>query len=238
MLFALRLRFDGGLLDVGVNLGQTLIQWERCGGGMYLGIEPNPECVAYAKSLARENGFENITIVPAALSDRAGMIKLDFYTDSEFDSSASIVPHFRDDRPVCKSEYIASITGTELLSEFGMKDVSIVKIDVEGAELMVLRQLEPLFATTRPVIIMETLPAYSASNCARIEAQSCIEDLLAFHDYDLFRLEHDAVHLFGVRKLEAFGIYSDIAMSDHLLVPREYVCDLQGVAAERGLTFR
>lgn len=103
-LNALLSYFDGGLLDVGVNLGQTLVEYKLLRPrGDYLGIEPNPECVAYAKQLARANGFERVTIIPAALADRAGIINLDFYMESEFDSSASIVPNFREDRAVRKS---------------------------------------------------------------------------------------------------------------------------------------
>ena len=101
-----------------------------------------------------------------------------------------------------------------------------------------LRELAPLLSEIRPVVIVEVLPAYSADNQARVKSQKDIEDLIRVHDYVLFRLEHDEFALLGFRQLEAFGIYSDIAMSDHLLVPQERVGDLQAAAVDRGYPFK
>ena len=227
--------FGAGLLDVGVNLGQTMAAYKQhAPQGSYIGLEPNPDCVSYARQFARANGFSDITIVPAALADRAGLIKLDFYQDTDADSSASIIPGFRPDRAVQRSEYITAITGAELAAQLDLSGIHIVKIDVEGAEALVLEALRDLLASARPVVTVEVLPAYSADNAARIGSQQAIEALLADTGYALFRIRHDKVTLFGFDRIDSFGIQTEIDASDHVLVPQERLADFESAGAARG----
>lgn len=214
---------EGGLLDIGVNLGQTLTTYKLLAPeAPYIGVEPNPDCVSYARQLVHDNGFTDVTIIPAAIGDHPGLVKLDFYQDTKSDSSASIIPGFRPDRPVFRSEFVASIIGTDLADAIKDTAIGIVKIDVEGAEAIVLGQLSDMLETVRPFVTVEILPAYSDQNTARLESQAIIEALVHKLDYKIFRILHDANTLHGFEEIESFGIYSDIALSDYVLSPNEH----------------
>src|SRR5690606_22235943 len=52
-------------LDVGVNVGQTLLKVKLVNKeANYLGFDPNPNCLFYLYCLIRCNKFENVTILP------------------------------------------------------------------------------------------------------------------------------------------------------------------------------
>lgn len=60
----------GLFVDVGANLGQTLIKLKSIKPARgYVGFEPNPACVFYLRELIRRHAFENSEIIPAGLSD-------------------------------------------------------------------------------------------------------------------------------------------------------------------------
>jgi FkbM family methyltransferase len=231
-------RHGGGLLDIGVNIGQTMAAYKIIDPeGLYIGIEPNPDCASFANQIAEVNGFTNVTIVPAALSDVSGLIKLDFYQDNDTDSSASIIQQFRHDRPIIRSKFIASITGADFLRNFDCSSISIIKIDVEGAEAIVISQLDALLKLNRPVVTVEILPAYSSDNVARIKNQKQIEAVLEQHNYDLVRIQHDRSSLLGFKHLHKIGVQSEINKSDYILVPTERLDDLREVVKQAGLPF-
>src|SRR5882724_8814387 len=53
-------RSEGCFVDVGVNIGQTLIKVKSIDRNIdYLGFEPNPVCVFYAENLIGINKFPN-----------------------------------------------------------------------------------------------------------------------------------------------------------------------------------
>lgn len=216
--------FGGGLLDVGVNLGQTLSAYKLIDpGGTYLGLEPNPDCVAYAHQLVEANRFEKVTIVPSALAAEAGVLKLDFYQPVGYDSSASIIPEFRAHQQVYKTMVIASVTGAQLQETFDLGAFNIVKVDVEGAESLVLSELIPILNSTRPFVIAEILPPYTIDNTQRVNAQASIEALLQASGYAIYRLARDEKMLFGIERCEEFGVHSDLLKCDYVFVPQEKV---------------
>lgn len=73
-------RTTGAFIDVGVNVGQTLVQ-VKCvdPSRRYIGVEPNPVCVAYVQEFISCNHFEDCTIIPAALHRKDGLLILDLY---------------------------------------------------------------------------------------------------------------------------------------------------------------
>ena len=55
------------LVDVGVNIGQTLIKYVSIAGKEchYVGFEPNPRAASYVDEIIIRNGLTNASIVPA-----------------------------------------------------------------------------------------------------------------------------------------------------------------------------
>ena len=82
----------GAFVDVGVNLGQTLLKakaldWER----PYYGFEVNPRCCWYVDELIRVNRIPQCTLIPAGLSDSGGLRVLTRRTQVDLDPTATIV---------------------------------------------------------------------------------------------------------------------------------------------------
>src|SRR5919205_552723 len=66
-LFALAGR--PGLVDVGVNIGQTLLKLRSIArDAPYVGFEPNPFCIQFVNELIALNGFDRCVLLPVALA--------------------------------------------------------------------------------------------------------------------------------------------------------------------------
>jgi len=215
-LLALRPLFKGHFVDVGVNTGQTLLKSQAVFDEVhYLGFEPNSSCVNYVQELVRLNEFEHITVLPIAVGEKTEMLRLNFFSPDKSDSSASIIENFRPNATTDHYVYVP-VYDFQLLSGFlPEKHLSILKIDVEGAEMEVLYGLKEWINTYHPLILIEILPVYNAENTARLNRQHKIEELLRNVHYKIARLKKkDEVHL---EIITEFGIHSLIEDCDYLL---------------------
>lgn len=213
-------RITGGtgvFVDVGANIGQTLLKvktvnkhWE------YLAFEPNPNCLSYLKVLINKNGFSNTTLLPFGLSDETRIGNLDLFSASAVDSYASIVPGFRS--RVVRSIDIAIINGKEVFGNL-KKPVTVLKVDVEGGELEVIRGLKSMIGADQPFIICEVLPVYEASNHSRLSRQLALEKLMDELSYVKFRVTAEGKL---IPCLE-IGIHQDLDQVNYLFAPLKAV---------------
>ncbi|MDP4252086.1 MAG: FkbM family methyltransferase [Bacteroidota bacterium] len=218
ILLALRPVFNGYFLDVGVNLGQTMLKAHAVFDQVnYMGFEPNPSCIVYAQELIRRNEFKAATLLPIAVGSKTEMRKLNFFDDDRADSSASIIENFRPGQPI--DHYIfVPVFDFHMVSRFlPVEPYSILKIDVEGAELEVLQGLNEWIDGYHPIILMEVLPVYSKENQTRLGRQQKIEEMLKAWNYKIARIKKDdPVH---PELIDAIGIHDRIEDCDYLLFP-------------------
>ena len=204
---------DTNFLDVGVNVGQTLIKWKALyPTSTYTGFEPNQNCVTYVNDLIDKNKFDDCTIYPYALDQESSKKKLYLLGRDKSDSTASMLENFRG------SEGRTAIDiETKSLKELGLHNFDLVKIDVEGAELFVLQSL---FEVCQDAIIScEILPAYSIENTERIERQQVIEKLLSEHEYAIYRVQK--TQPIRINLIEEFGIHGELSKSDYIFITKE-----------------
>ncbi|MGC8626433.1 MAG: FkbM family methyltransferase [Acidimicrobiales bacterium] len=143
-------------VDIGANVGWfSLLGASLVGpGGRVVAVEPNPSNVALLTKSAEENGFANLDVLNMALSDRSSAVALE--TDG---SNGRIVPIEGPPRsPVRASWVVAAQPLDEALATMALSRVDMVKLDVEGAEPLVLRGAASTLARYRPVIITEFFP--------------------------------------------------------------------------------
>jgi FkbM family methyltransferase len=215
-------RTQGAMVDVGVNLGQTLALVKSVDPGrQYLGFEPNPTCVAYVHELIARNRFENCTIVPAALHREDRLLQLDLYARDVADSTASVVGNFRASRPVYQRMCVAAFRYETVAASLPPMAMGLVKIDVEGAELDVVLGLETAIRRDRPTLIVEILPVYSEENVDRKQRQEELEDTLRRWDYVLLRINKDGKQFAGLEPIGRIGIHGDLSRCDYVCLPRE-----------------
>ncbi|NTZ43958.1 FkbM family methyltransferase [Altererythrobacter sp. SALINAS58] len=217
VLFQLK---EGAFIDVGVNLGQTMLKVAAIDSTReYLGFEPNPACADYAASLAAANSLA-YTVIPAGIGTATEILMLQMYRSEDTDPSASLVPSFRGEPLSRKPVIVLSLA--DVPADLLPAKVSVIKIDVEGGELPVLEALTVMIRDQRPFVVVEILPAYSRQNQDRISRQVQIENLLRSERYTILRVRYGPnEELVAVDQIDEIGIQDDLAMSDYLLCPEE-----------------
>lgn len=104
----------------------------------------------------------------------------------------------------------------------GRTRIGVCKIDVEGAELEVVRGLMPVIRRDRPIVVLEVLPAYSTENRFRLKRQASLQQLFEEAEFQLFRIRKVAGGRYaGLQKIDHFGVHSDLGQCDYLAVPVE-----------------
>lgn len=148
-----RLAQPGGtVVDVGANVGlHTIPLALAVGTGKVMAFEPVPENVKRLQENVERNRLRNVEIYPFALSDEDGSATMHLSRDPAYGTLMSTaVAHVA-------GESIE--TSTRRLDDVwrmaGQPAVSAIKVDVEGAELRVLRGAKDLLATCRPVLLVE-----------------------------------------------------------------------------------
>jgi FkbM family methyltransferase len=170
------LRADATYVDVGTNRGQVLRDAVRIAPtGRHVAFEPIPELAAVV-----ERDFPAVECRRMALGARAGEAQFCHFRALDGWSGLRRSPQISDAQG--HPEFI-TVSVSTLDQELGDVEPTVVKIDVEGAELDVLRGGGELLAGRRPTLLLE----HVASAAALYDASSAqIFDVLAEHGYELY----------------------------------------------------
>jgi FkbM family methyltransferase len=210
---------NGTFVDIGANVGQTLLKLKSVSDQVrYVGFEPNPNCIFYLNRLIENNKFRDTDLVPVGISTDTYIGQLFFYYDDTVDASASILEDFRTENKIEKREYISIFSFTKLRQTLGLTEISILKIDVEGAELEVLKSFEEDIIHSQPVILMEILPVYGSENRQRLARQIEIQSLLRKWGYYLHRVIKQRDMLIEIPQIDEIGIHSDLNSCDYIAI--------------------
>jgi FkbM family methyltransferase len=213
---------DQYFVDVGVNVGQTLLKLKSVSGKIkYIGFEPNPLCVFYVNKLIKENKFENCQLIPTGVSDSTELGVLNFFNNSTTDSSASIISNFRVNQNIVRREYIPIFQIDEIKNKIDLKNISVLKVDVEGAELQVLKSFHSLIKQCRPIILIEILPTYNESNSSRIERQNEIVQIVTNLNYSIYRVIKKQYKFIQLLKISTIEIHSDLNQCEYVMIPND-----------------
>ncbi len=137
------------VVDAGAFIGRHTLAYARDVGprGRVIAVEPHPENFRLLQRNVRANGYQNVTCVPCALSNFTGQSRLAY--DRETSTSALATAGSR-------TVSVRVRTLDDLLAECQVSRVDLMKIDVEGAEVDVLRGAKKtLAAQPQPRLIIE-----------------------------------------------------------------------------------
>lgn len=216
---------ERGFVDVGVNVGQTLLCLKKAvPHAPYVGFEPNPACVSYVKRLAQLNQFGEVKIVPAGLFRETKVLNLESYWDTEVDTTASVVENVRPGARVARREAVVVLALDEVERSLGEIRAGVIKIDVEGGELEVVQGMRKILARERSVVMIEVLPVYDVANSVRLGRQLELESEFRSMRYGFYRiLQNSDSSLETLVRIPEIGVHDKIKWSNYLAVPEEAV---------------
>ncbi|NCF27573.1 MAG: FkbM family methyltransferase [Gammaproteobacteria bacterium] len=193
-------------LDIGANYGVFSLSCARQVGseGRVWSFEPTPGTAEFLSASIKGNGFENVTLMPMALSRDSGTAKLVTHADSEHNyltDAGSDEDRF---------EIVDVRSLDDLANEQELENIDFVKMDAEGAEIAILEGGEGFFQRESPVILFE-LKNREGPNWALV-------DTLQARGYEIYRLvpglrvlvpfERDSIDAF---QLNLFAVKPDRA---------------------------
>lgn len=225
LLEKVKLPNNSTFIDVGVNVGQTILKFRSCFENPYIGFEPNANCVLYTRALIRINKFINISIFPVGLSDKDEIAVL--HSGRNLDNCCTDSTIISELRPNHYSEYDKSFIPTYRLDNLNIlkpgEAVSMIKIDAEGAELDILNGMTETIKRFHPLIICEILDYNSEQTAQLLQNRADkLHELVKELEYKVYRITHDVNNLSfkEVTKIElTLWTPASLESNDYLFIP-------------------
>ncbi len=145
-------RAGDSVYDIGANMGYVSLSLAKRVGprGRVVAFEPVPQSVDLLRSNIADNRLGNVQVFDAAASDRAGETIIRVAKNL---ATASLYWHKHDQS--ARELVIRTVAIDELVDAGKIPRPKFVKIDVEGAEALVLQGMRRTLAAARPVLFIE-----------------------------------------------------------------------------------
>lgn len=164
-------------VDVGANVGAYTI-WALERGCEVIAIEPDAWAVEQLRANLALNGYA-ADVRRAAVADVAGSVRVT--------TGLGVLNRIvLGDEPGVATEAVQAVTLDDVL---GARAAAGVKVDVEGAELLVLRGAERALSERRIALLQ--LEWVGSSEATVGESRAAVADLLARHGYELLTPDED-----------------------------------------------
>ena len=157
-LIAKTLNPGDAVLDVGANVGFfTLLAASKVGPtGHVYAFEPVPSVRTALEYNLALNQFNNVTVYAKAVSDHSGTVVINEGPEDHKGLSSM--------RPLESASHqhsIAAVAINEIIDTFSK--IHLIKIDVEGAELLALHGMVELLKRDRPYLVIEFTDSFLRS---------------------------------------------------------------------------
>ena len=151
-------------LDIGANVGYYTVLAAMINPECRIhSFEPSPSTFGVLSENASANHLLNVQVHQIALGDKTGTLKFNIYADQAFNSPATgnnDNHHFFKNGPTQVID-VPSVRLDDFLAEHHFPQPDIVKLDVEGFELFVLRGAGNLLTSENsPILLCEVQPLW------------------------------------------------------------------------------
>lgn len=155
------------LLDVGAHIGYFSLKGSVKVGqtGRVVAFEPNPQTVALLRDNVAVNHAQNVIVEQIACTNREQMLTL-YAAPSANTGASSLARENADISPGDAAPKPYSVRGRpidDVVRELKLARVDAMKIDVEGAEVSVLRGAADTLKRFHPKVVIEVVPSQLAS---------------------------------------------------------------------------
>ncbi|MDH3388204.1 MAG: FkbM family methyltransferase [Gammaproteobacteria bacterium] len=125
------------VLDVGAWIGPTLVFALLAGVSRIIALEPNPDSYLRLKRIIELNPkiADRVTTINCALHSTSGKLKMGV-VEGELDTSTFGI--------LGNNVEVDTISLDKLMQEYQLDDIDFIKIDIEGAEVLLPDELERL----------------------------------------------------------------------------------------------
>lgn len=137
------LRADNICFDIGANVGLYSLLFARYCKKVY-SFEPLPRNISYLYRILKLNDIKNVIIIPCAVADKRGI-----YLFKEGKNHSAGKLNNRGYQPI-------SVISLDNFVKHNNNFPNIIKIDVEGAELLVLKGSKMFILEYKPIILLST----------------------------------------------------------------------------------
>lgn len=207
------LRPNTTFLDIGANVGYfTVLAALRQPSCRIVAIEPVPETFDRLDRNIALNRIQNVITVPQAVGDYIGTTVVRLGEDSGF-SSIEVSSDEDSDQSIGNDRLlkVTITTVDDICERHDLKQIDLVKVDVEGYEEFVFRGMRRVISRNHPIIVTEMEDHWHRryqSRKDRIVDQFREDEYLAF-----------ALSRYGLLEVDSFIRYPGI--ENYVFVPRK-----------------
>jgi FkbM family methyltransferase len=173
-------------VDAGANMGlYTLFAARKIGErGTVLAIEPSTrECRRLLKNL-EANSLRNVRLIRTAVSDSRS--EADLLVADDERSGHNTLGAFAYDTPLKARETVHTERLDDIVSQEGLTRVDVMKLDIEGAELLALKGATGIIERFRPLVLLELA---DRTLCHQACNSGQIWDFFLQNDYQIFEFD-------------------------------------------------
>jgi FkbM family methyltransferase len=154
-----QLPIGGTFVDVGAHIGTYSLKAARVVGerGHVISVEPNPATVQALRDNIQASGTNVISVQPVACSDSETELDLFAATRSNTGETSLSRENARQSGSVSAVYHVRARPLDAILQDAGVSRVDVIKIDVEGAELLVLKGAKQTLARYSPILLVEVV---------------------------------------------------------------------------------
>jgi FkbM family methyltransferase len=147
------LKNDSTIVDLGANEGFYVLKAkERAPKSKIIAVEPNPIAFKVLKGNIRFNKLKNVVIVNKAVTSRNGKINFEIVKGRTEVGAVKVYKKFRK-KGRLKKISVDSITLENLCRKYKIDKIDLLKIDVEGNEVDILKSSEAILPNVKKAII-------------------------------------------------------------------------------------
>jgi FkbM family methyltransferase len=146
-------------VDVGANYGIYSLRAAPIVGpaGRVIAVEPNPESVRRLEVNIRASDARMVTVAPVACSDAEGMLELYVAPRRNTGGTSLSRTNASQDGAVSRTYHVRARPLDDIIRESGVTRVDAIKIDVEGAEYLVLQGARQTLNRFHPMLLLEVV---------------------------------------------------------------------------------